>query len=351
MKCIHKIIQGDSRKKFPLKKDSVDLVVTSPPYPMIEMWDGTFSKQNETIGETLRKCNGNKAFELMHKELDKVWKNIAGAVKEGGIVCINIGDAVRSIKGEFKLYSNHSRIISAFLNLGFTALPDILWRKQTNSPNKFMGSGMLPPGAYVTLEHEYILIFRKGNKKNFDGEESRHNRNSSAYFWEERNTWFSDVWDFKGASQNILNGVRERSGSFPFELPYRLINMFSVKGNTVLDPFLGLGTSVFAAAASGRNGIGIEWEEGLIEGILKAFDNKLKNDLNNFLNGRIKNHLLFIEEIKKKRGENYFKYFNKNYNFPVITRQEMNIFINYIKKISKEENCIITEYYIDAAAV
>jgi DNA modification methylase len=90
----------------------------------------------------------------MHKELDKVWKNIAGAVKEGGIVCINIGDAVRSINREFKLYSNHSRIISAFLNLGFNALPDILWRKQTNSPNKFMGSGMLPPGAYVTLEHE-----------------------------------------------------------------------------------------------------------------------------------------------------------------------------------------------------
>ena len=65
------------------------------------------------------------------------------------------------------LYPNHSRILAAMLKTGFSALPLILWRKPTNAPNKFMGSGMLPAGAYVTLEHEYILILRKGSKREF----------------------------------------------------------------------------------------------------------------------------------------------------------------------------------------
>lgn len=71
-----------------------------------------------------------------------------------------IGDATRTINGEFKLYNNHSRIVKSCSELGLTTLPDIIWHKTTNAPNKFMGSGMLPCGAYVTLEHEYILIFR-----------------------------------------------------------------------------------------------------------------------------------------------------------------------------------------------
>ncbi len=66
--------------------------------------------------------------------------------------------------------------------IGLFALPVILWRKQTNAPNKFMGSGMMPPGAYVTLEHEYVLILRKGNKRIFKSDENRQLRRESAYF-------------------------------------------------------------------------------------------------------------------------------------------------------------------------
>ena len=69
-------------------------------------------------------------------------------------------------------------------------MPAILWRKPTNAPNKFMGSGMLPPNAYVTLEHEYILMFRWGAKREFSQEEQKRSRRESAYFWEERNGWF-----------------------------------------------------------------------------------------------------------------------------------------------------------------
>ena len=97
-------------------------------------------------------------------------------LKNGRFACINIGDATRKIRDDFCLYPNHARILNYLLDIGFSALPDILWRKQANAPNKFMGSGMLPAGAYVTLEHEYILIVRKGSKREFKTEDEKENR-------------------------------------------------------------------------------------------------------------------------------------------------------------------------------
>ena len=112
-----------------------------------------------------------------------------------------------------------------------------MWRKATNAPNKFMGSGMLPCGAYVTLEHEWILIFRKGGKRVYKTAEAKESRRDSSFFWEERNVWFSDVWEIKGVKQNINKAPsRERNASYPLEIPYRLINMYSQKGDVVLDP-------------------------------------------------------------------------------------------------------------------
>ena len=156
---------------------------------------------------------------------------------------MKVTDATRTLDGEFKLYPNHSRIIQHFINNGFSNMPNIIWRKQTNAPNKFMGSGMLPAGAYVTLEHEWVLIFRKGLKRSFKSENEKLKRKQSSFFWEERNIWFSDMWDLKGTRQNIAHkNSRERSAAYPFEIPFRLINMFSLKGDTILDPFLGTGT-------------------------------------------------------------------------------------------------------------
>ena len=81
----------------------------------------------------------------------------------------------------------------------------------------------------------------------------------SAFFWEERNRWFSDVWDFKGTVQGLDHGdLRSRSGAYPLELAFRLINMYSLYEDTVLDPFLGTGTTTLASIACGRNSIGIE---------------------------------------------------------------------------------------------
>ena len=156
MKSSHKIMFADSKEMADLPNESIDLVVTSPPYPMIEMWDEIFSRQNKEIGRALGKKEGPLAYEMMHRALDRVWDELYRVLKNGGIACINIGDATRTINGHFALYTNHSRIHTYMQKIGFSALPAILWRKQTNAPNKFMGSGMMPPGAYVTLEHEYV---------------------------------------------------------------------------------------------------------------------------------------------------------------------------------------------------
>jgi len=120
---------------------------------------------SDKTGKALAEHDGKSAFEFMNESLDRVWGECLRVLKPGGFDC----------------------------------LPMIHWFKPTNAPNKFMGSGTLPSGAYVTLEHEYILVFRKGGRRSFLPSEQGLRR-ESAFFWEERNSWFSDVWNFSGAS-------------------------------------------------------------------------------------------------------------------------------------------------------
>jgi modification methylase len=323
--------------------DSVDLMVTSPPYPMIEMWDEIFSKQNPAIGQALLDQDGKAAFELMNKELDKIWSEVYRVLKDGGFACINIGDATRTINGKFTLYMNHSRILQQCLKLGFNSLPEILWRKQTNAPNKFMGSGMLPAGAYCTLEHEHILILRKGNKREFKSAAERLKRQQSAFFWEERNVWFSDIWeDLKGTRQNgIDKKIRNRSGAYPFELPYRIVNMYSLRGDTVLDPFLGTGTTTLACIATARNSIGIEVDPNFGEHLSFRFKDAVEFS-NEVLANRIKSHLAFVKErTARNRGLGYA---STSYGCPVMTSQEIEICFDEAAKLTRNDSVIEVEY-------
>lgn len=210
----HKVFFGNSNNMKEVLEGSVNIIVTSPPYPMIEMWDEQFSSLNPKIGEALKDGKGMEAYDLMNEELYTVWKEVNRVLADSGIVCINIGDATRKVNGSFHLYANHSRITQYFEKMGFQSLPLIIWRKETNKPNKYMGSGMLPPSAYVTLEHEYILIFRKGNNREFKSNEILK-RQESSFFWEERNVWFSDLWNgLKGVSQSLNHSdLRERSAA------------------------------------------------------------------------------------------------------------------------------------------
>ncbi len=335
---IHQIYNSNAQNMHHIDDNSIDLVVTSPPYPMIEMWDELYNQLNTQIGDFIESGNGQYAFELMHQELDIIWEEVYRVVKSNGFICINIGDATRTINKNFTIYFNHSRIINKMLSIGFQPLPTIYWRKQTNAPNKFMGSGMLPAGAYVTLENEFILIFRKGGKREFKSPQEKELRMNSAFFWEERNKWFSDIWDIKGATQKIINSKsRERSAAFPFEIPYRLINMYSVKGDTVLDPFLGIGTTTLAALTSNRNSIGIEINKDLIPLIYNNIEGS-KDRLNHYVFKRLEDHSRFIDEYKSKKEPKYYNDFIKS---KVITKQETKIKLDILDDIIIEGEKII----------
>ncbi|MEA1968462.1 MAG: site-specific DNA-methyltransferase [Thermodesulfobacteriota bacterium] len=332
MKTCHAVHLSDSSDMSMIESESVQMVVTSPPYPMIEMWDDLFAAQNPEIQTHLNADNGMEAFELMHQQLDAVWDEVYRILAPGSFACINIGDATRKIHEDFMLYPNHSRILQHLVRSGFSPMPSIIWRKQTNAPNKFMGSGMLPGGAYVTLEHEYILILRKGSKREFKKQKQKEKRRESALFWEERNQWFSDIWfDLKGAVQKLsTKELRKRSAAFPFALPYRLINMYSVKEDTVVDPFLGIGTTTLAAMAAARNSIGFELEKGFMSHIAERIEKGVKT-LNSETSQRVARHMDFVHARKEQKKE--LKHFNSNYDISVVTKQEKELCFNKIEDI------------------
>ena len=343
----HKIFYEDSSKLREIPDESVDLVVTSPPYPMIKMWDNIFSIESPNGNiifdtEDWENWRVQYAFQDIHKKfLYPIWLEVYRVLKHGGIACINIGDAVRSLANDFCMYANHSYIIKNFIYMNFHQLPSIIWRKPTNSPTKFMGSGTLPVNAYVTLEHEHILIFRKSHKRGFPTKKEKKIRNESAIFWEERNVWYSDLWQIVGIGQKI-DSEREKSAAFPFEIAHRLINMYSIKGDTVLDPFLGTGTTSIAAITSERNSIGVEIDEDL-RGIVHAnmLDSVEKG--NKYNERRIKQHEVFV----KARPELFLgDYENKNYGFKVKTKPETNIILRVMEKVDVlEENKYEVNYY------
>ena len=344
MKTIHKILFQDARDLKEIPSESVDLVVTSPPYPMIGMWDDMFGNQNPEIQKSLARGDGKQAYELMHEILNPVWTELFRVLKNGRFACINIGDATRKIRDDFCLYPNHARILNYLLNIGFSALPDILWRKQTNAPNKFMGSGMLPAGAYVTLEHEYILIVRKGSKREFKTEEEKKNRHESALFWEERNIWYSDIWtDIKGTEQKLSSATsRLRSAAFPFDLAYRLINMYSVKSDVVLDPFLGTGTTAAAAMTSGRNSVGVEIDKSFQQSVC-PIARHIVDFSNNYLHDRLIRHFEFVKNRIQDSGP--LKYTNKHYDCPVVTSQEQLILLDDLRAVQARRDNLFEIMY------
>ncbi len=347
MRTTHRVHTGDARRLDALPDASVALVVTSPPYPMIMMWDDVFAALDPTVPGLLER-EPARAFEAQHAVLDAVWAECRRVLRPGGLLCVNVGDATRTLAGEFRLWSNHARILRACEALGFSVLPDILWRKPTNAPNKFMGSGMLPGGAYVTYEHEYVLVLRNGGGRVFASADEKRARRESAYFWEERNVWFSDVWAGllgvgqgpaeKRVSRKPKKGLgvlfggdvepplptlvaspepRDRSAAFPLELPARLVHMYSVYGDTVLDPFAGTGTTSLAAACAGRHSVGVEREPILAERILARVAEAPRLGRNA---ARLVTHRRFVAD--RLAAGKALGHHNAPHDVPVITGQE-----------------------------
>ena len=274
----HRVILGSSQKMPELADGSMQLMVTSPPYPMIQMWDDLFAKADPKIAELWQKLESDgqeptvrQIYDTMHDYLGKVWQETYRVLVDGGLACVNIGDATRAVNGKFQLYPNHSRITEICEKIGFKILPYILWKKPTNKPSykgkgAFLGSGFLPPNAYVTLDCEFILLFRKGHLRKFPPHDAL--RYESKFTKAQRDEWFSQIWALKGTRQTLTE-LERRTAAYPDEIAERLIKMFSVKGETVLDPFLGSGTTVKIAMQTERNSIGYEVDKNLLPVITK----------------------------------------------------------------------------------
>ncbi len=273
MQTIHKIVLANSQKMTEVDNSSIQLMVTSPPYPMIKMWDPQFSIMNSKVAVLWNKLKNTgeeeivkRIYDEMHNALSQTWQETFRVLIEGGIACINIGDATRTLNSTFRLFPNHSRIIEQCEKIGFTTLPYILWKKPTKKPRYkgkavFLGSGFLPPNAYVTLDCEFILLFRKGKPRKFPPNDPR--RYESAFTKEQRNKWFTQIWKIAGTRQKESR-LDRRTAAYPDEIADRLIKMFSIKGDTVLDPFLGSGTTVKLAIQNERNSIGYEADKTLL---------------------------------------------------------------------------------------
>ena len=221
-----------------------------------------------------------------------------------------------------------------------------------------MGSGMLPAGAYVTLEHEYILIMRQGGKRNFNAK-GKEKRQASAIFWEERNEWYADQWSqLPGTRQDPGDRkLKRRTAAYPFEVPWRLIHMYSVQEDVVLDPFCGTGTTALAALSSSRNSIQFDTDPAFMkEALLTPSRRSTKETLNEKIIGRLHDHMSYVAG----KGMLFFRYRNSTLGIPVKTLQEKLLDIPMIKsirrrgervtvthrKVSREERSQATEHFM-----
>lgn len=252
------MLRGDARHLDRVAGESVHFVVTSPPYPMIPQWDALFTSL------------GARDYSSMLRVLEQAWEECHRVLVDGGLLAVVIGDALRSGDEGFRLWPNHAETMVSASRAGFRPLPYILWKKPTNKPNAFLGSGFLPPNAYVTLDCEFILLFRKGDLRRFPAHDAQ--RLASRLTRAQRDHWFSQVWaDIRGTPQRRAGG---RTGAFPAEIPERLVRMFSVRGDTVLDPFAGTGTTLWVATALGRNAIGAEYEPSIYRALVREAERR-----------------------------------------------------------------------------
>jgi site-specific DNA-methyltransferase (adenine-specific) len=243
MKTIHKIINGDSRQMNEIRDSSVHLIITSPPYWQLKDY-GTKSQ----IGF-------NDSYESYINNLNLVWAECFRVLHDGCRLCINIGDQfARSVYyGRYKVIPIHSEIIKFCEAIGFDFMGQIIWQKattmNTTGGGAVMGSFPHPRNGIVKLDFEYILLFKKQGNSPKPTQEQKDN---SVMTNEEWNTYFNGHWYFNGAKQE------KHLAMFPEELPHRLIKMFSFPQETVLDPFMGSGTTALSAKNLNRNSVGYE---------------------------------------------------------------------------------------------
>jgi len=249
MKTKHKIIIGDSRWMKEVPNESVHLIITSPPY-----WQLKDYGNDKQIGF-------NDTYEEYINNLNLVWNECSKILHKGCRLCINIGDQfARSVYyGRYKVIPIRTEIIKFLENAGFDYMGSIIWQKvttcHTTGGASVMGSYPYPRNGIIKLDYEFILIFKKYGES---PKVSNEIKEQSKLTQEEWNQYFTGHWNFSGERQD------KHLAMFPEELPRRLIKMFSFVGDTVLDPFLGSGTTSLAAKKLNRNSIGYEVNEDFL---------------------------------------------------------------------------------------
>lgn len=247
-RTVHRVHTGDARDLGWIPDNSVHLVVTSPPYWTLKEYRRTPNQ----IGFI-------QDYEQFLNELDKAWRECARILIPGGRICCVVGDVCISRKkgGKHHIMPLHADIQVRMRRVGLDCLTPILWYKIANGATEAEGNGAgfygkpYQPGQVIKNDIEHILFFRKGGQYRSVTPEQKA---LSMLTKTEMKTWFRSFWtDLPGAS------TREgHPAPYPAELAERLIRMFSFAGDTVVDPFLGTGSTTIAAIRTGRNSIGNE---------------------------------------------------------------------------------------------
>lgn len=263
MSTKHTIITGDSRTMDQVPDASVQLIITSPPYWQLKDYGSA-----DQIGY-------HGSYEEYINDLNLVWQECDRVLSPGCRLCINIGDQfARTVYyGRYKVIPIRTEIIRFCEALGMDYMGAVIWQKVTTTNTTggaaIMGSFPNPRNGILKIDYEFILIFKKPGKA---PKPTAEQKQRSAMTTEQWNQYFAGHWNFAGAKQD------GHLAMFPEELPARLTRMFSFHGETVLDPFLGSGTTALAARNLGRSSIGYEINPDFLP-VIKSKLNVSQTDL------------------------------------------------------------------------